>query len=272
MLANASIVKQACHILHQQADSLARCADRLAHRSDGYERAVALLYETLQGYSPDLSPSTTPLAVRPAKIVVTGVGKSGHVARKVCATLQSTGSLAVFLHPTEALHGDLGVIAPGDALLLFSHSGRTEELVRLVNILHQQQRSCRVVAVCGDANSPLGQLSDAWIDARVDAESDPTLPAPTASTTLALALGDCLALTLARMRSITCRDFAANHPGGNLGRVLNPVAPPSLPTANVGDSIAARTPPLSADNWMPQNKPVVPLNYLEGFAKEIGQS
>ncbi|RKP05415.1 hypothetical protein THASP1DRAFT_26084, partial [Thamnocephalis sphaerospora] len=157
-------------------------------------------------------------APRPCKIVVTGVGKSGHVARKVCATLQSTGSLAVFLHPTEALHGDLGVLAPGDALLVFSHSGRTEELVRLVQVLREQQRACRVVAVCGNASSPLGLLSDAWVDARVDAESDPALPAPTASTTLALALGDCLALALARMRAVTARDFAENHPGGNLGR------------------------------------------------------
>jgi D-arabinose 5-phosphate isomerase GutQ len=167
-------------------------------------------------------------APRPGKIVVSGVGKSGHIARKVCATLQSTGSLAVFLHPTEALHGDLGIISPGDALLVFSHSGRTEELVRLVRILRVQQRVCRVVAVCGDATSPLSQLSDAWVDARVEAESDPVLPAPTASTTLALALGDCLALTLARMRAVTIQDFANNHPGGNLGRVLNACGNQSL--------------------------------------------
>ncbi|KAI9598531.1 hypothetical protein BDF19DRAFT_432798 [Syncephalis fuscata] len=231
-----NVLEQARYVLLQQADALTRCAERLAARPEAYTNAVTILHDTLQGGATTSLPTgiateRTLAYRRPAKIVVTGVGKSGHIARKVCATLQSTGSLAVFLHPTEALHGDLGVISPGDTLLVFSHSGRTEELIRLVAVLRQQQRPCRVVAVCGDAHSPLSQLSDAWIDARVDAESDKTLPAPTASTTLALALGDCIAMTLARMQNITANDFAANHPGGNLGQILN--APqPVLPTAN----------------------------------------
>jgi D-arabinose 5-phosphate isomerase GutQ len=113
------------------------------------------------------------------------------------------------------MHGDLGLLGPGDALLLFSHSGRSDELLALV-----RAAAVPTVAVCGDAASPLSLAADAVIDAHVAGESDPHLPAPTASTTLALALGDCLALELARRRGFGRHDFARNHPGGHLGRML----------------------------------------------------
>jgi arabinose-5-phosphate isomerase len=241
-------------ILLQQATALAACAERLESDPDGYDRALDILYYVLEGepYAPSLSddvldlPEATidrPLHVRQrarrrGKLILSGVGKSGHIARKVTATLQSTGSMAVFLHPTEALHGDLGVIAEGDALVVFSHSGRSDELLALVKAVRQRggygypllspppspdnlKHVIPIIVICGDAASPLGLAADAFIDAGVSSESDPHVPAPTASTTLAVAMGDCIALELARRRGFGSKDFAKNHPGGNLGRMLS---------------------------------------------------
>jgi arabinose-5-phosphate isomerase len=153
------------------------------------------------------------------KIVVTGVGKSGKICQKIAATLCSTGSLAVYLHPTEGLHGDLGLLSPKDAVLALSYTGNTDEIVRLMPSI----KSLRipVIGICGNAQSKLGELCDVWIDASVQAEACPHNLAPTTSTTLALALGDALAIALMQLRGFDAASFAQNHPGGSLGRRLN---------------------------------------------------
>lgn len=153
------------------------------------------------------------------KIVVTGIGKSGKVGQKIAATLNSTGSLAVFLHPTEGLHGDLGVVVPGDIVLALSYTGNTEELLRLIPSL--KKRGIPVVGIGGNAQSKLAAQSDAWIDGFVSQEACPHNLAPTASTTLALALGDAIAIALMQLRGFDAAAFARNHPGGSLGNRLH---------------------------------------------------
>jgi arabinose-5-phosphate isomerase len=155
---------------------------------------------------------------RGGKIVVTGVGKSGKVAQKIASTLCSTGSLAVFLHPTEGLHGDLGLISPKDAVLALSYTGNTDELVKLMPSLKALQ--VPVVGLCGNAMSQLVPLCDAWIDGGVEQEACPHNLAPTSSTTLALVLGDAIAVALMRIRGFDADAFAKNHPGGSLGKKL----------------------------------------------------
>ena len=152
------------------------------------------------------------------KIVVTGVGKSGKIAQKIAATLSSTGSLAVFLHPTEGLHGDLGIVQKNDAILALSYTGNTEELIRLMPSL--KELGVPIVGVGGNSSSQLGQYADFWLDARVSSEACPHNLAPTSSTTLALALGDALAVALMYVRGFQPQAFALNHPGGALGRRL----------------------------------------------------
>lgn len=156
---------------------------------------------------------------RGGKIVVTGVGKSGKVAQKIAATFCSTGSLAVFLHPTEGLHGDLGLIRSDDILLALSYTGNTEELVRLLPSI--RARGVPVVGIGGNPASRLASHCDVWIDGSVAQEACPHNLAPTASTTLALALGDALAVALMQIRGFDARAFALNHPGGSLGNRLN---------------------------------------------------
>ncbi|MCC7441733.1 MAG: KpsF/GutQ family sugar-phosphate isomerase [Bdellovibrionales bacterium] len=153
------------------------------------------------------------------KIIVTGIGKSGKVGQKIAATLSSTGSLAVFLHPTEGLHGDLGIVQTSDCILALSHSGTTEELVRLFPAF--RSRGTPIVGVGGNPESPLSRGCDAWIDARISEEASPGNLAPTTSTTLALAIGDALAVALMELRGFNADAFARNHPGGALGKRLN---------------------------------------------------
>lgn len=153
------------------------------------------------------------------KIIVTGVGKSGKVGQKIAATLSSTGSLAVFLHPTEGLHGDLGLVTSRDVVLALSYTGNTEELMRLLPSL--KGLGVKIIAIGGNKYSMLAEKCDAWIDAFVEQEACPNNLAPTASTTLALALGDALAVALMRLRGFDSRSFAQNHPGGSLGNRLN---------------------------------------------------
>jgi arabinose-5-phosphate isomerase len=150
--------------------------------------------------------------------VVVGVGKSGDVARKIASTLTSAGTPAVFLHPSDAMHGGLGLVRAGDVLLALSNSGETEELVVLLPAL--QQRGVPVIAVTGNLTSTLARHAAAVLDASVDAEACPLNLAPTASTTVALALGDALALVLMQAKGLTPEDFAVNHPAGRLGKRL----------------------------------------------------
>jgi arabinose-5-phosphate isomerase len=152
------------------------------------------------------------------RVVVTGIGKSGHIARKIAATLASTGTPAFFVHAAEASHGDLGMITAEDVVLLLSNSGETDELVTLLP--HLKRQGARLIALTGNEQSSLAQSVDVHLDASVDTEACPLGLAPTASTTAALALGDALALTLLDARGFSVEDFARAHPGGSLGRRL----------------------------------------------------
>ena len=152
------------------------------------------------------------------RVVVSGIGKSGHIARKLAATLASTGTPAFFVHPAEASHGDLGMITPEDVVLMLSNSGETDELVLLTP--HLKRQGAAIIALTGNEASSLAQSADVHLDAAVDAEACPLGLAPTASTTAALALGDALALALLDARGFSVDDFARAHPGGSLGRRL----------------------------------------------------
>ncbi len=152
------------------------------------------------------------------RVVVMGMGKSGHVGRKIAATLASTGTPAFFVHPAEASHGDLGMIAPHDVVLAISNSGESDELTALLPVLKRQ--GVRLIAITGRAGSTLAQHADHVIDSAVDQEACPLNLAPTASTTAQLALGDALAVALLDARGFREDDFARSHPGGSLGRKL----------------------------------------------------
>ena len=180
-----------------EAEAIAAAAKRL----DGdFARAVKLL----QDHS--------------GKVVVTGVGKSGCVAQKLAATLCSTGTPAVYLHPSDASHGDLGIYAPGDPTILISKSGTTSELVRLLPAL--RRLNSPLIGILGNRHSPLGREMDVLLDGSVRAEADSFNLAPTASTAVASALGDALALAVMQARRLTPEDFAQRHPAGQLGRNL----------------------------------------------------
>jgi arabinose-5-phosphate isomerase len=152
------------------------------------------------------------------RVVVSGIGKSGHIARKLAATLASTGTPAFFVHPAEAQHGDLGMITPDDVVLMLSNSGETDELVFLTP--HVKRQGAAIVALTGNENSSLAQAADVHLDAAVDVEACPLGLAPTASTSAALALGDALAIAVLDARGFSVEDFARSHPGGSLGRRL----------------------------------------------------
>jgi arabinose-5-phosphate isomerase len=152
------------------------------------------------------------------KIVVLGVGKSGHIGNKIAATLTSTGSPAVVLDSLNALHGDLGMVADGDAVLALSASGETEELLRILPAIVRFQ--VKIIAICGDANSTLAQNAHVFLDVNIEQEACPLNLAPTSSTTVMLALGDALAMVLLEARGFQKEDFAKLHPAGMIGRSL----------------------------------------------------
>ncbi|GHD25823.1 KpsF/GutQ family sugar-phosphate isomerase [Parahalioglobus pacificus] len=154
----------------------------------------------------------------PGRVIVTGMGKSGHIAGKIAATLASTGTPAFFVHPGEASHGDMGMITADDSVLALSNSGSTAELMTLLPLLKRQGNT--LVAMTGNPDSPLAQAADAHVDASVATEACPLDLAPTSSTTAALVLGDALAIALLEARGFTAEDFAFSHPGGALGRKL----------------------------------------------------
>ena len=152
------------------------------------------------------------------RVVVSGIGKSGHIARKVAATLASTGTPAFFVHPAEAAHGDLGMITRDDVLLAFSNSGETHELLSILPLV--KRMGAHLISITGEPNSRLAQLADVHLNAKVDKEACPLNLAPTASTTAALALADALAVCVLDARGFREEDFARSHPGGALGRRL----------------------------------------------------
>ena len=158
------------------------------------------------------------ILAHPGKVVVTGLGKSGHIGQKIAATLSSTGTPAVFLHAAEAAHGDLGIYTAGDPTILISKSGTTTELLQLIPTLRQFQSP--LIGILGNNRSPLAGKVNVVLDARVEREADPLNLAPTCSSAVALALGDALAAALITARRFTDLDFARYHPGGQLGRNL----------------------------------------------------
>jgi arabinose-5-phosphate isomerase len=166
----------------------------------------------------DLCQAVALILAHPGKVVVSGAGKSGQVAQKLAATLCSTGIPAVFLHPADAAHGDLGILSPGDPAVLISNSGATSELIRLIPALKQAQSP--LIGIIGDRDSPLAKAVDVLLDASVNREASPDHPVPTVSTVVAMALGDALTVALMHARNFTADDFGRNHPGGQLGRNL----------------------------------------------------
>jgi len=157
------------------------------------------------------------------RVVVSGIGKSGHIARKIASTMASTGTPAHFVHPAEASHGDLGMVQPDDVFIAISHSGKSEELLSIVPLV--KRRGAKLIAMTGDPASPLAREADVHLDAGVKREACPLDLAPTASTTAALALGDALAVALLDARGFTKADFARSHPRGSLHqRALKHVA------------------------------------------------
>ena len=152
------------------------------------------------------------------KVIVAGVGKSGLVARKIASTLTSTGTAAVYLHPADALHGDLGLVAPKDLVIVLSNSGETDELIAMLP--HLKHRHVPIIAIVGALNSTLARNAAAVLDASVEQEACPLNLAPTTSTLVAQAIGDALAATLMEVKGITSQDFASNHPAGRLGKRL----------------------------------------------------
>lgn len=184
-------------VLQTEAAAVLALVDRLDER---FEHAIRLL-----------------LACR-GRVIVTGMGKSGIICRKIAATLASTGTPAHFLHPAEAIHGDLGVIQAEDVVIALSNSGETEELVRLLETI--KRIGARLITICGNDASTLAQASDVALDCRVSEEACPLNLVPTASTTAALALGDALAMTLLVAKGFREEDFATLHPRGALGKRL----------------------------------------------------
>jgi len=213
---DSTLLQSARQVLLAEARALEAASARL----DGeFERAVDLL------------------ARHAGKVLVTGIGKSGIIAQKIAATLCSVGQPAVFLHPVEALHGDLGLYTPGDPTIVVSRSGNTAELLRLVTQL--KAVASPVIGILGAPQSSLGVLMDVVLDASVRAEADPNNLAPTASASVAMGLGDALAIGLIERRGFTPADFARFHPAGQLGRnlllrvseVMHPLAQVATATA-----------------------------------------
>ena len=194
---SATALELARKVLEIEADAISALIERL----DGKFLEAANLIYACRG-----------------RVVVSGIGKSGHIARKIASTMASTGTPAFFVHPAEAIHGDLGMIQSDDVLLALSYSGESAELLTIIPVIKRE--GAKLIAITGNENSTLAQQADVHLDARVAQEACPLKLAPTASTTAALALGDALAIALLDARGFTERDFAGRHPGGALGRRL----------------------------------------------------
>lgn len=186
------------NLLRIESDAIAQTATRLDQLA--VERVVDLL-ASCQG-----------------KVVILGVGKSGIIGQKIAATMTSAGTAAFYLHPSDALHGGLGIVQPNDVVIVLSNSGETDEIVAMLPYL--KNRQVAIVAIVGNLNSTLARRVDIVLDASVDKEACPLNLAPTTSTTVALAIGDALAMTVMKVKGLTSDDFAVNHPAGRLGKRL----------------------------------------------------
>lgn len=197
-MSDERIIEHGREVVRIEAAALAALTDRI---NGDFARAVKMIFECS------------------GRVIVTGIGKSGLIARKIVATMNSTGTPAIYLHPGDAIHGDLGMVRSEDVVLLISKSGNTDELKQILPIF--KRIGARVISMLGNAApSVLGDHSDIVLDATVEEEACPHNLAPTASTTTALALGDALAVSLLKLRDFSPEDFALFHPGGSLGRRL----------------------------------------------------
>lgn len=185
-------------VMMEEAKSIISSAEKLD--DSDIEQAIEILFKTS------------------GKIIITGIGKSGHVGKKMAATLSSTGSPAYFLHPSEAVHGDLGIHQPRDPVIYLSNSGTTPELVYLEPVF--RSREAKIIGILGNPNSPLGNSVDVCIDASVDQEADPLRIVPTASFAVASSIGDGIASCLMKRRNFSHNEYAQTHPAGQLGRNL----------------------------------------------------
>ena len=185
-------------VMMEEAKSIISSAEKLD--DSDIEQAIEILFKTS------------------GKIIITGIGKSGHVGKKMAATLSSTGSPAYFLHPSEAVHGDLGIHQPRDPVIYLSNSGTTPELVYLEPVF--RSREAKIIGILGNPNSPLGKSVDVCIDASVDQEADPLRIVPTASFAVASSIGDGIASCLMKRRNFSHNEYAQTHPAGQLGRNL----------------------------------------------------
>ncbi len=197
-MTNKNYFSEVQGFLRLESDAIAQTASRL--EGDQIERVVRLL------------------AACKGKIVILGVGKSGIIAQKIAATMTSTGTGALYLHPSDALHGGIGIINSEDVVMILSNSGETDEIIEMLPYL--KRRQVPIIALVGNLKSTLARRADAVIDGSVDQEACPLNLAPTTSTTVALALGDALAMTLMQVKGLTPDDFAVNHPAGQLGKRL----------------------------------------------------
>ena len=185
-------------LLRLESEAIAETAQRIERTE--VERAVEIL------------------AACRGKVVVMGVGKSGIIAQKIAATMTSTGTGALYLHPSDALHGGLGIVSQGDVVIALSNSGETDELIAMLP--HLKHRDVPIIALVGNLDSTLARRADVILDASVEKEACPLNMAPTTSTTVALAIGDALAVVLMQVKGLTTDDFAQNHPAGRLGKRL----------------------------------------------------
>jgi arabinose-5-phosphate isomerase len=200
----------------QPSPAFAQRAIALARETFDIEAAAVLGLKQRVGAS--FAQAVSMVLTIQGRVVVMGMGKSGHIGRKIAATLASTGTPAMFVHPAEASHGDLGMITAGDLVLAISNSGESQEMAAVLPVL--KRLGTPVVAMTGNAHSTMAQHADLWLDTTVDKEACPLNLAPTASTTAQLALGDALAVALLDARGFRAEDFARSHPGGALGRKL----------------------------------------------------
>ena len=197
---------------YQVDEHISQFAKLLSHEAAAIECASRRLQPKQLERALDL------LARCESKVLLTGIGKSGFIARKIAATLTSTGTRAVFMHPSDALHGDLGIVQSSDVVMILSNSGETDEI--LVMLPYLKHRGVPLIAIVGNTNSTVARNADVVLDASVDTETCPFNLAPTASTTVALVIGDALALTVMQIKGLTPEDFALNHPAGRLGKRL----------------------------------------------------
>lgn len=222
---NNSILPELKRVLTLEASAILDLANSLHLQRSSWENGILELQSCLK---------------KGGRLVLTGVGKSGKIAQKISATLSSTGSPSLFMHPTEALHGDLGMLGPNDAVIAISNTGNTEEILKIISPIRERQ--LKLFSMTGNADSKLAKLSDFHFHTPTPEEACPLHLAPTTSTTLSLAVGDAIAVTLMQLNQFQPDHFKANHPGGSLGARLSKTVGEIMHPAHKLTSVRVDTP------------------------------